>query len=378
MIYCENNMCKKFFYILNICLSMLFVPPVWIKKKISRKKIWLFGAGNGCYENNISHFHGYVLKNTLIRENDVYFVTTSSDLVKNKDFKTLIRGRALTYAMSVVADYLIIDTCNSDISPGLHKWLGGLKINVNHGFEGFKKLPGNYYANIDAQIQCASSEKEKEIKVSMCGADKSTVFVTGYPRFDAISEYAGSVINKVLYFPTWRSWLEHTPIDELEHTEYVIAVKKLLADEKLKEFLKARNIILYYKPHHKISHLALDSLESDNIKFLNRDDNLTDYIQTCDILITDYSSVAWDFLYNNREVLFYIFDIDTYIKEQGLYYDVRELNCSNYSMSSDGIVSLLREYNMELINNPSKMALDFFKYKDSNNCERLMNLILEK
>ncbi|MCX4182165.1 CDP-glycerol glycerophosphotransferase family protein, partial [Enterobacter sp. HSTU-ASh6] len=81
---------------------------------------------------------------------------------------------------------------------------------------------------------------------------------------------------------------------------------------------------------------------------------------------------------NNRKVLFYIFDIETYIKEQGLYYDVRALNFSNYSLSSDGIVSLLQEYNSELASKPSNMALDFFKYKDSKNCERLMSLILEK
>nr|QHR93354.1 CDP-glycerol:poly(glycerophosphate) glycerophosphotransferase [Enterobacter cloacae] len=371
-------MCKKLCYVVNILLSIFLVSPLWIKKKINRKKIWLFGAGNGCYENNISHFHDYVLKNESPAKTEVFFVTTSHNLLKSKKFKTLIRGKAFTYAMSIVADYLVIDTCNSDISPGLHKLLGGLKINVNHGFEGFKKLPPNYYANIDAHIQCASSEKEKEIKVSMCGADKSTVFVTGYPRFDNISEYSGSEIRKILYFPTWRSWLEHVSVKELDNTEYVLAVKKFLGNEELKAFLRARNITLYYKPHHKISHLALDYLESDCIQLLKSNDNLTEHIQSSDLLITDYSSVAWDFLYNNRKVLFYIFDIETYIKEQGLYYDVRALNYSNYSLSSDGVVSLLQEYSSALASKPSNMALDFFKYKDSKNCERLMSLILEK
>lgn len=377
MSYNRNNMYRKILYLINISLSIFIYPILFLKKKITRKEIWLFGAGNGYYENNIAHFHNYILTTIPESRNEVYFVTLSSKHIKNNEFKTLIRGRALTYAMSMIADYLIIDTCNSDISPGLHKLLKGLKVNVSHGFEGFKKLPSNYYANINAHIQCASSEKEKEIKVSMCGAVESTVFITGYPRFDSIPLNKVSKISKILYFPTWRSWLEHSSVEDSSHIDYISAVRNLLFNEDLKEYLKSENIFLYYKPHHKLNHLDLSDLDSNNIILLKPNDNLTDFIQTSDLLITDYSSVAWDFLYNNRKVIFYIFDIEKYIEEQGLYYDVREFNFFDYSMSSDGVISLLQKFNTEFTTNSQKLASDFFKFKDSKNCERLMSLIHE-
>ncbi|MCV5539738.1 CDP-glycerol glycerophosphotransferase family protein, partial [Escherichia coli] len=86
-----------------------------------------------------------------------------------------------------------------------------------------------------------------------------------------------------------------------------------LYSERLKEYLSENNIIMYYKPHHKISHLKLDLSSCKNIILLKDYDDLTHYICESDLLITDYSSVAWDFLYSNREVIFYIFDIDEYI-----------------------------------------------------------------
>lgn len=337
----------------------------------------MFGAGNGCYENNIANFHNYLIKHGSTKEFEVYFVTTSISLVNNNKFKVLVRGKALTYAMSMIADYLIIDTCNSDISPGIHRFLSGLKVNVNHGFEGFKRLPVDYYKNIDADIHCASSDKEKEIKISLCGAEEHKVFVTGYPRFDRISEHHYNEVKKILYFPTWRSWLEKTPSKELNHSEYVLSVKGLLHDKNLLDYLQKNNSVLYYKPHHKLRQLDIASLECENVIIIKPADNLTDYISTCDVLITDYSSVAWDFLYNDRKVLFYIFDVEEYKSVQGLYFDVRDMKNCSHSLTSEGIVSLLESNSQESQIN-SEIALEFFKYKDNNNCKRLMSLIREQ
>ena len=64
--------------------------------------------------------------------------------------------------------------------------MSGIKINVNHGQEGLKKLPADYYYKIRADITCAASEFERSIKVEFCGAPSSTVYVTGLPRYDQL------------------------------------------------------------------------------------------------------------------------------------------------------------------------------------------------
>lgn len=372
-------MLKKIKYIANFILSIFIVIFFIIQKKINKKKVWLFGAGNGQYENNISCFHHYILNNLDKKTNDVYFITTNSSFLSfTPSFPVLIRGSIHTYALSMIADYLIFDTCNSDIAPGVHKFLKGLKVNVNHGFEGLKKLPHNYYANIDATIHCASSEKEKEIKVLQCGAPKENVYVTGYPRFDEINEHPSHRTSKILYFPTWRAWLENKNEAFLENSEYVKSIRDFLSNETLKRYLVSNNITLYYKPHHKVNRLIIDGLSCENIIILEASDNLSKYIRESDMLITDYSSVAWDFLYNDRLVLFYPFDINRYIDEQGLYYDVRNLGAENCKLTAESITDLVVNQCNSNVKKTSKMATEFFKFRDEKNCERLLSVIFEK
>ncbi|WP_187229280.1 CDP-glycerol glycerophosphotransferase family protein [Escherichia marmotae] len=370
-------MLKKINYIINFAMSFLILPFFYIGKKITGKKIWLCGAGNGCYENNIASIHDYIFKTLPLAKNKIYFVTTNRELLGNDVvFPILIRGNLKTYALSILADYLIFDTCNSDIAPGIHKHLTGLKVNVNHGFEGLKKLPIDYYAKIDADIHCASSMREKYIKVLECGAAEEKVFITGYPRFDRIVSHQNSRVKKILFFPTWRSWLENLRNDELNNSTYVRSIYDFLCNERLKEYLSKNNIQMYYKPHHRISHLKLDLSSRNNIILLKDNDDLTHYIRESDLLITDYSSVAWDFLYSSREVVFYIFDIDEYILKQGLYYDVRT-SLRNYGYTPDEIIDLLRDECKEVDVNLSSMAREFFEYRDNKNSERLLKLICE-
>jgi CDP-glycerol glycerophosphotransferase (TagB/SpsB family) len=371
-------MLKKIKYAVNFALSLFFVLFYILRKKINRNKIWLFGAGNGQYENNIAVFHDYVLNKHTSCSDEIYFITTNTDLLGlRSNFPYLLRGQIKTYALSMIADYLIFDTCNSDIAPGIHKYLKGIKVNVNHGFEGLKKLPRDYYANIDADVHCASSEKEKDIKVSQCGAHRENVYITGYPRFDQIFRDLNKDIKNILFFPTWRNWLEFTEDEALNQTDYVQSIREFLLNDKLRTHLADNHITLYYKPHYKLKHLKLNELGNSNIIFLNAHDDLTQYIRNADMLITDYSSVTWDFIYNNRKVLFYVFDIEKYKDQQGLYYDVTSESINNYSATAEGISDLVIKYSTVGSELSSKMALDFFQFRDAKNCQRLLTLIRE-
>ena len=56
--------------------------------------------------------------------------------------------------------------------------------------------------------------------------------------------------------------------------------------------------------------------------FLDKDVTLADEITSSIANITDYSGVAMDFMYMNRPILFYQFDIDKYKNEVGSYIDL--------------------------------------------------------
>ncbi|HAN4692810.1 TPA: hypothetical protein IFD66_000383, partial [Escherichia coli] len=74
-------MSKKIKYIINFAMSLFILPFFYIEKKIIGKKIWLCGAGNGYYENNIASIHDYILKSLPLAKNKIFFVTTNRELL---------------------------------------------------------------------------------------------------------------------------------------------------------------------------------------------------------------------------------------------------------------------------------------------------------
>src|SRR5690606_13622083 len=55
------------------------------------------------------------------------------------------------------------------------------------------------------------------------------------------------------------------------------------------------------------------------VDLLPPDAQIHDEIASARLLVTDYSSVAWDFLYMKRPVVFYMFDVEEYLARQGSY-----------------------------------------------------------
>lgn len=368
-------MIKKIKYIICFSISLFIYLFSFYKKN---KNIWIVGSGNGLYENNAAVFHSYLLKKTYDESIDVYFVTDNRlKLCDSFRGNVLIRGSIMCYLLSLRAKVIFVDTCNSDVAPGVQKYLKALKVNLNHGFEGFKKLNTNYYKNFIADIHCAASEQEKKIKVECCGAPKNKVIVTGYPRFDAINKHVMSESKKILFFPTWRPWLDSKNTDFLLNSNYFIHLEEFIFSTELSRILEENDTILYYKPHHKIPHSCING-SSERIVLVGANQSLTKLISTCDILITDYSSVAWDFIYNERPVIFFTFDIDEYNEKSGLYIDVREEPCCIAASRVSDLNFLLEKSLLNKSEDDYSGLRSFFDKRDNDNCKRIYALVKER
>lgn len=72
--------------------------------------------------------------------------------------------------------------------------------------------------------------------------------------------------------------------------------------------------------------LAKDKIKlevrNDNIIILPSQANVTEELLNAKILITDYSSVCYDFFYLGKKVCFYQYDKDRYLNEVGSYVDL--------------------------------------------------------
>lgn len=154
---------------------------------------------------------------------------------------------------------------------------------------------------------------------------KAKSLMLGYPRTGgmlAVSEKRKKEIQSILapngeilfaYMPTFRGYLSNE--------EEVDRVKRLLdyLDKNL-----TNQQLLYVNLHHKVG----DSINYDVYNRIKQFPPLIDSYELLSVtsaLISDYSSVFFDYLASGKQIILHLEDYDTYREFQGLYMDVEEL-----------------------------------------------------
>ncbi|WP_075876723.1 CDP-glycerol glycerophosphotransferase family protein [Merdibacter massiliensis] len=164
---------------------------------------------------------------------------------------------------------------------------------------------------------------------SAFGIDKCRLIETGYPRNDILinaDECLKNSIKKklnipeskkvILYAPTWRD-------NSFTNAGYTF---ELQADFfKWKKYLNDEYVVLF-KPHYLIiNHYAADKRLEGFLYNIDADAEISELYLIADVLITDYSSVFFDFAILKRPIYFYMYDMESY-KDQlrGFYIDVNK------------------------------------------------------
>jgi CDP-glycerol glycerophosphotransferase (TagB/SpsB family) len=112
------------------------------------------------------------------------------------------------------------------------------------------------------------------------------------------------------YFPTWRD-------DDSAFME-----QGGLSIERLSATVESCGGVLVFKPHFNTS---FDIGNAASAVFLHPEDDLNAYLPLCDVLITDYSSVAFDFMLLDRPILYFVPDLADYRRGRGLYFEPEEM-----------------------------------------------------
>lgn len=169
----------------------------------------------------------------------------------------------------------------------------------------------------------------------------------GYPRLDCAFDHAldrtvrqldhdaGFALNPggyseiYLYLPTFR---------DSGRTFFPEAIP---VPEKLSRALEARNALLYIKPHPR----TRDAIpERPNIRRWRDEIDFQPYLEDITSLITDYSSVLYDYLYIGRGApILYTFDLDRYESERTLRYDFRNNTAGLHVTTFETLCNTIRE-----------------------------------
>ena len=187
--------------------------------------------------------------------------------------------------------------------------------------------------------------------------------------------------------PTWRNWIKSENL-KIEDTEYFKNITGLVTDGKLNEYLERKGILLNLYIH-QLMHDYLGNFGSiklgKNIRLLPKEAEITKELMKARILITDYSSVAYDFYYLDKPIIFFQFDKKEYTEKVGSYVDLDNELFGKEAYTIEECVKDIIEisennfkYDGVIEEKSEKLKDKFLKYNDKDNCKRVYELILSK
>jgi CDP-glycerol glycerophosphotransferase (TagB/SpsB family) len=241
-----------------------------------------------------------------------------------------------------------------------------------------------YYKITKMNLFTTTVKREYDFVCERFGYPRDNVKLVGLCRYDNLIT-PHNIKRQIVVMPTMREWLKEISADTLkyEHTknfmqsEYFITWTSLLSSKTLHNMLEEYNIDLLFFPHASMQKYVND-FSSDSKHIIIADSKKYDVQQLLmesAVLITDYSSVYFDFAFMKKPIIYYHFDYDKYRK--GQYQE------GYFSYTNDGFGDVVTTEAdlLEVLSNilaanlvmPSKYINrvdNFFTFRDNKNCER--------
>ncbi len=240
-------------------------------------------------------------------------------------------------------------------------------------------------------FHCISSEWSKQLYSKAMGAKDEQMLVIGRPRLDLmyktidikkkLSKYISEDTYQkiILCMPTFRQ-AKYWTDGEFLNIYSINTISNEDELQELNEFLKNKKMLMIVKVHHLQTLDFMKRVLLSNILYLT-DDNLLDInlqlyemIGYADAMLSDYSSVSFDFLQMNKPIGFFINDIDVYkrgfIMDNVYDYMPGQKIKTNAELFDflDTVYKDIDDYKDE--RNALLYKMDDFR--DNNNCKRIV------
>ena len=146
----------------------------------------------------------------------------------------------------------------------------------------------------------------------------------------------------------------------------------------LKEKL-SKDYIIIVKYHYLVMEDIDWSDYEDFVYTFGADQDIVDLYLVSDMLITDYSSVMFDYSILNRPMFFFMYDLESYRDElRGFYSDVIEEIPGPISKTTEELINDIKRYDPSLYKDKYNAFLDKYNKKDEGkSSERVIDQILE-
>lgn len=235
--------------------------------------------------------------------------------------------------------------------------------------------------NLISDIFLSQCEYEANIFSRAYLIPKESIAVVGLPRNDELvhrnSKNEIASIKKKLNIPSKKKVILYAPTfreynrDSGSNCTFTLPFNLQKWEKQL-----SNEFVLLIRAHYEIVR-NIDFGNTDFVINVSSYESLNELMLISDLLISDYSSIFFDYSILERPMLAYCYDFDTYNKKRGMYFDIREmLEC--YIDNEDDIIDEI--VSKRYINriNISKKFKDKFVERSGDSSERCIELIKRK
>lgn len=258
-------------------------------------------------------------------------------------------------------------------APGASKKFGG-SVDIES-----REILSKISENTDYLITTSDNIKDEYSEAFQMPKDK--IKSLGLPRMDYyfenhdLDKLKSSFFNKynisqekkiILYAPTFRDEERYNNVfDFLDLEEF----NQSLGDE----------YILALRLHPKIKNFYKDDISASG-KYIDVSDfeSEQELMLISDMLITDYSSIMIEYCVLNKPILFFTYDLDSYLsKERGFYYDFKKTVPGPIAYTSDELIDVIENGKFDK-SKISEFIITQFDEIDGKSSQRVVDFLLNK
>ena len=379
--------------------ALLYRWAGMLLRRMKRKQIWMI-SDRVCKAGDSGEvFYRYLLKNHSDRIS-AYFVldAASRDYPRMKE-----TGRTVPYfswkhkLLTLGADVVISSSGRGNMAlpfDGQDEWqidtLGKIPfVFLQHGIikDDLSKWLNRWNENLQGFVTSVRPEYESIVHGDYEYTEKE-IWMTGLPRFDELRDEKEKII---VVMPTWRKNLmdmyHHetgtwSVKPEFRESEYCTFYRRLLNHPEMKRLREEKGYRIWFVPHPNIEpHTDLFDLP-EWVEKVGTELGYSEIFARGSLVITDFSSVAFDFVYLGKPVIYSQFDEESFfdgaqIYDRG-YFDYRRDGFGPVTGTLEETLAEIRKIVERdcTMEEKYRERLDrFFTYRDRGNCDRVYRKI---
>lgn len=294
-----------------------------------KKDVWLVGERTYKAQDTGYHFFKYMREEHPERE--VYYVIEENSVeAKNVEpFGNVLYFKSKDHIKKTLESTRIIASHHPDYLYPLRtsefkNRVKGVKVFLQHGVMGTKNMVANYgkkaTSGFNTDVFLVSSEFEKDMIVTDFGYNEKEVFATGLSRFDSLFKDDVLMKRQLLIIPTWRDWITSDEI--FLESEYFERYQKLVNHPVLHELSEKNGFEIIFCLHPNMQKFT-SYFKDAPVRVISQGEvDVQRLIKESAIMITDYSSVAFDFSFLHKPVIYYQFDRNRFIGKRPSHLDL--------------------------------------------------------